>query len=660
MSGPRLFRWDRVSRHRQFPGTGTPGPGSVSLSVDLGDKFGGVPLRLTVQGTVTSVTIGGTPCTGLVQVGSTVTCVTPAKAVGVYTVVVSGPGGSTTITNGFESWHPTATYADARVYQADQGITFSATTASRSRAGIRCADFYGGASPLGPTDGQGSFRLDSGRLLLVCGAPMGHAVDVINTVWKSDDDGLTWSVLLPNEPGATTRFKRGHTQGYIQHAGFAYVIGGDPFATNSEVWRTPLSGDGSVWTLFSNTAPTTGLSLFMVASLAGNLYVIGGQTDMNVPGSAVSTVHRSTDNGLTWTNLGAAPWAGRSAVLGVPALGGKLYLVGGGRYDGSGGLADVYYNDVWSFDGTTWTQELANGHVQWLGRRYLSVVAMGTKLWIFNGSVAGDADTAFCMNSPTGATWTVPNFTVSWADTHAQTAIAYGNTIMFTDGFQSTQLWKIREHTGNLVTQWADQGTGALAVTQATEAKMPIRDLTAFSVQTGVAWTAGQFMALALPDRDIVTGRYECYVIGKTLNTRASGSLGPNPPATGVGSSNGSVWNCYGFSAGQLNYREQSAGTQNRLAATDIANDNSYLSGVSHGLNDIKLYLGAGVAGTPVTSCTFNTQWVGWDGLGAGFNEADGVPMSMGAAVVLRLSAPSDATFHTKLNKWSRKWDSVS
>lgn len=61
-----------------------------------------VVLVLTVQGPVTSVLIGGLAATGLIQVGNLVTVLTPVLVVGIYTVVVSGPGGTTTLTNAIE------------------------------------------------------------------------------------------------------------------------------------------------------------------------------------------------------------------------------------------------------------------------------------------------------------------------------------------------------------------------------------------------------------------------------------------------------------------------------------------------------------------------------------------------------------------------------
>lgn len=50
----------------------------------------------------TTVTFGGTAATSVVVVDSTtITCVTPAKTAGAYNVVVTGPAGTATKTNGF-------------------------------------------------------------------------------------------------------------------------------------------------------------------------------------------------------------------------------------------------------------------------------------------------------------------------------------------------------------------------------------------------------------------------------------------------------------------------------------------------------------------------------------------------------------------------------
>lgn len=104
MTNPRSFRTDK-RRHRSWPTFPVPPPappGNVLLSLNVITGLLPVVLVLTVQGPVTSVLIGGLAATGLIQVGNLVTVLTPVLVVGIYTVVVSGPGGTTTLTNAIE------------------------------------------------------------------------------------------------------------------------------------------------------------------------------------------------------------------------------------------------------------------------------------------------------------------------------------------------------------------------------------------------------------------------------------------------------------------------------------------------------------------------------------------------------------------------------
>ena len=81
-----------------------PVPGLTSLTPDEGPAAGGGSITLT--GTdftgATSVTIGGNECTDLVVVdATTITCTVPAGAGGPKNVVVTTPGGTDTLTDGY-------------------------------------------------------------------------------------------------------------------------------------------------------------------------------------------------------------------------------------------------------------------------------------------------------------------------------------------------------------------------------------------------------------------------------------------------------------------------------------------------------------------------------------------------------------------------------
>lgn len=733
----------------------------TAVSPSLGDKYGGARLTLTVSvpsGTITGVSIGGTACTNVVQTSpTTVTCLAPAKDPGVYDVTVSNGATSAPLVGAYESWHPTVDYPAARVYQSDQGTT-SASSATRHRFGTRSYDTmagakYGAYRP-GPdpapntfiaagsnlaTDGQGFVELPSGRFILAGGAPAGHAYQVVNTIWASDDRGKTWSVLLADGPASSTRPAPAHAFGFFRmtYGGVDYVywLGSDSFTPSGDVFRIPCSdleagGNPANWTRISTTAPA--LVLFLYGVLDGVIYVGAGQTDINDVGVPYKTWHKSTDGGVTWTSMGAiVPSNVYGGQLGpLPVKDGKLWIAGSGRYHSS---INDFSNAVVTFDGTSFATVLADGNGQIPKARYHSVVAFNGRLWRFNGSTWNGttfvSDTKTAHYSSDGATWTAYTDDMPWNQTHAQAAIASSDGIYLTDGFQSPRVFVIREHTGALVSAWTDLGSAAKNLSQATDAKKPIKDLTGFASQPGLVFTRGQLMTLASPDRGITGGVYEAYVVGRSSSFDTTPEQGVNPTSVAVGAINSSSWNNFGTF--QINYGVSGATNASPIVVTTSAahglrtgdkvdifavlgntaangtwivtvlssttfslngstgnaayttsgvvvvqhlcyrffgptstsmvrgaayDDNqTHVLGVRHSAGVVRLYLDAVQQGAD-GSGTFDTTWIGWDSVGAGYLEGDKGELIAGAVVVMPSAAATPDSFRTKLQTWSQKW----
>jgi hypothetical protein len=650
-------------------------------------------------------------------------------------------------------WKPTDDYPAARNYRADAGLTASGSAVRvrggtlATATGIKALDR---TSTMAPPDGMGLFRLSSGRLLKVCGAPSGHADTSVNTVWNSDDGGKTWAVLLVGEAyGAETRFKRGHTQGYIEHNGYAYVIGGDPVADvvtgfpsrgpNGEVWRTPLSGDGTVWTKICDTCPTSTLRIFLYWTLGGNLYIAGGQTDVNNGGSGQNTVYRSTDQGVTWTSLGAAPWLPRGMACAggpLPVINGKVYLIGGGNYDhltanpttptvtwdspsgmsvtitaagtlplvvanqlftitdhsvsanngtykatgtpttssitctkvSGQGVApqaasaeavtfwkDQYFNDVWSFDGTTWTEILPLGHTQFDVVRYHTTIAYGSLLFMFNGSPTPGAEHAKgYVSADLGATWTYlgnQNEHWNWGNTHAACARVVDDRIIIDHGFQSDNLYQIVPHQGALVSQWLDQGSAGKTLSQSTDANKPILDLSRSKPE--VVFTFGQMLELAAIDNNINggSGVFEIYFIGRTINFDTTQGSGSAPPIVVVGNSDvgGSEVSALGFRGGALEYTQYSSGWQPTTSPLSTYNDDAVrLYGVRHQNGQVELFVKDTTVLTDTTLVGF-TAGTGWKSIGRGWQAVNYAPIAIRELVILTLASPSASDFRTKM-----------
>lgn len=245
----------------------------------------------------------------------------------------------------------------------------------------------------------------------------GAAGYTTNESWVSDDLGNTWTsihdhVESPPTVGEGAWWGPRHTHvmfvATIGGTEYLYCIGGDyQNGGSSDVWRTT---DGLTWTRMSAALGWGSRFLHMGGTLDGNLYVMGGQTDLT--GTAFRDVWRSTDGGATWTQLDDAPWLARGMVYDLTEYRGYLWLVGGGTYDAS----RTYFNDVWRFDGTTWIEVLANGHAQWEGREYHNVRAFGGRLWLSGGYRGANRNDVY--SSSDGETWAQLAGT-PWAAEHA-------------------------------------------------------------------------------------------------------------------------------------------------------------------------------------------------------------------------------------------------
>lgn len=268
---------------------------------------------------------------------------------------------------------------------------------------------------------------------------------VTNLVYRSLNFGVTWAKIRDHDltPDAT-HFGPVHYGAHCVHnvggTNYIYLIGGDPSGTGEYVHSdTRRTTDGITWTkMNSGNAAWHGLNWGRAFSLGGNLYLIGGHVSPGgVPGlepaTAQNGVWRSTDNGVTWASLGNAPWAVRIGPERIPVWQGKAWLVGGGAYANNVNNR-TFYNDVWTFDGTTWTEVLANGIAPWPARAFANVEVFDGWLYVSRGSgVNGNRSDTW--RSRDGITWMEvdlgPYFIPSHADgmaTHATGIIqASGN-----------------------------------------------------------------------------------------------------------------------------------------------------------------------------------------------------------------------------------------
>jgi hypothetical protein len=270
------------------------------------------------------------------------------------------------------------------------------------------------------------------------------------------------------------------------------------------------------------------------------------------------------------------------------------------------------------------------------------------------------SDTNAVHYSSDGMIWNAaPASLIPWSITHAQAALATTDGIYVTDGYHSTNMNVIEELRGPIASAWNDLGGAAMHLSQSTDAKKPLSMPKMFGAQSGLVFTASQFLGLATPDRARASGHYEAWFVGRTLNFATVSAQGPDTPATVIGARNPSNWNSFGFSGDALNYLEYSAGYQSHLRGSGFGDDRSRLYGISHSSGALNFYVGTTQQGSTITTSGFDTSWTGWDAVGAGYREADGAEVVLGAVVVLPDGAASDAGDRENLNAWAKKWGAV-
>ncbi len=141
--------------------------------------------------------------------------------------------------------------------------------------------------------------------------------------------------------------------------------GGGPFGMN-DVWRS--TDDGATWTQMTANAGWSARSDQACVAMADSSIVLIGGIDNS--GNYKNDVWRSTDDGATWTQMtGNASWIGRWGHSSVVLPDGGIVLMGGIHYID-------YKNDVWrSKDyGATWTE--INRSAGWSARGHFNSVVM--------------------------------------------------------------------------------------------------------------------------------------------------------------------------------------------------------------------------------------------------------------------------------------------
>jgi len=164
-----------------------------------------------------------------------------------------------------------------------------------------------------------------------------------NDVWRSCDDGLTWSMIAEKAPWRT---RAGH--GGTVHNGELVIAGGcypegllRTRSFLSDVWS---STDGVQWKLLTDTPGWSARSGPRLVSFKGDLLIVAGEVGFT-PDTQLADVWSSSDGGRGWQVVKAAPAYSARSGHGVVVHNGALLMLAGWPE-----LHDEYV----SADGATW------------------------------------------------------------------------------------------------------------------------------------------------------------------------------------------------------------------------------------------------------------------------------------------------------------------
>lgn len=228
--------------------------------------------------------------------------------------------------------------------------------------------------------------------IFIMGGSKGGGV-YLNDTWRSTDDGKTWTQMSASSGWTERELLRS----VALPDNSIVIMGGYISAAEYEndVWRS--TDDGATWTEVNSSAGwVKRASHTSVVLPDGSIVLMGG---LIPAGTALNDTWRSTDLGATWTQMNASSgWTKRYAHTSVVLPNGSIVLMGGVMPPGT------VLNDTWiSGDkGATWT--LINASAGWTARAYTSTVTVfAPPPYIGNGiyGIVYDNQTGAGVNSAT-------------------------------------------------------------------------------------------------------------------------------------------------------------------------------------------------------------------------------------------------------------------
>jgi PKD repeat protein len=262
--------------------------------------------------------------------------------------------------------------------------------------------------------GHATVSMPDGAIIIMGGS---DGTNYFKDVWRSTDNGATWTQMTSNAPWETRVFYSS-TAAVATPDGSIILTGGTNATVQSnDTWLS--SNNGTSWTLMNASSGwSTRVAHGMVTLNDGSVLLVGGQGG----GAWRNDTWRSIDDGRTWTLMNVSSgWSIRQS-FGITALPDGGAILTGGTPDGA-----IDYNDTWrtTSNGATWDR--MNTSSGWTAREYATTNAMSDgSLLLMGGINATSGGTVYndvWRSTDQGKIWTRINASAGWGVTRAHATV---------------------------------------------------------------------------------------------------------------------------------------------------------------------------------------------------------------------------------------------
>jgi len=266
--------------------------------------------------------------------------------------------------------------------------------------------------------------------------------DYKKDVWKSEDKGLTWTKIL-DDAGWTARYGYNSVidskNSMYVIGGFANQEGTHDLGPKNDVWKSEPGGvDWNLITTANGLPPNDFVTC--VIDNSDNIYVLAGWLDAHRLGdptvtgaSPINDVYKLSNNDPRWSKISTGVgWAPRYLHTAVIDNKGNFYVIAGGRGDSESDVLD----DVWksSNQGVTWTNLKATGLKA--RKAHSSVIDDNNNIYVFGGTTRLDFGGLLndVLTSSDGVTWSTQKASAEWLRRYAHSTVIDGDGYFYLMG----------------------------------------------------------------------------------------------------------------------------------------------------------------------------------------------------------------------------------